>query len=366
MNPKAIFELFKESFKEWSEDKATRLGAALAYYTIFSIGPLLIIVIAIVSLVFSNAEQQIVGQISSVVGPQGAETIKQTIENNNKNGGSIIATVVGIVLLIMGAAGVFGQLKDALNTIWEVKLKPGQGILATLKDRFLSFTMVLGTGFLLLVSLVTSAVVAVLGNWLNSFLPGGEIVGQVINFVLLLAVLTLMFALLFKYLPDVKIAWKDVWLGAFITSLLFAIGQFALSLYITYGNVGSAFGAAASLVIILVWIYYSAQIFLLGAEFTQVYTNKYGSHVKPAENAEFVTEDDRAQEGIASNDKEYWQLEQAILSGIYNHAIATSDRNLSCTSIESSGVSLTSDPSIGERNRTPSSVIFRKLFKLNT
>jgi len=303
MNPKAIFGLIKDSFKEWSEDKATRLGASLAYYTVFSIGPLLIIVIAIVSLVFANAQQQIVGQISSVVGSQGAGAIDQTIQNNNKGGGSVIATVVGIVLLLAGASGVFGQLKDALNTIWEVKPKPGRGIMATLKDRFLSFTMVLGTGFLLLVSLVISAAVAALGNWLNQYLPGGQIVGQVINIILLLAVITVMFALLFKFLPDVKIAWKDVWLGAFITALLFVLGQFALSIYLGFAKVGSAFGAAGSLVIILVWIYYSAQIFLLGAEFTQVYTNTYGSHVKPAENAEFVTEDDRAEEGIASDDQ---------------------------------------------------------------
>lgn len=303
MKPKVIFNLMKNSFKEWSEDKATRLGAALAYYTIFSIGPLLIILIAIVSLVFSNAKQEIVGQLSSVVGQQGAEAINQIIENNNKGGGSIIATVVGIVLLILGASGVFGQLKDALNTIWEVKLKPGQGIMATLKDRFLSFTMVLGTGFLLLVSFVVSALVAALGDWINKYLPGGQIVGYAVNLLLLLAVITAMFALLFKYLPDVKIAWKDVWLGAFITALLFAIGQLVLSLYLSFANVGSAFGAAASLVVLLVWIYYSALIFLFGAEFTQVYTNKYGSYVRPAENAEFVTEEDRAQEGIPAKEE---------------------------------------------------------------
>jgi membrane protein len=303
MNPKAIFGLIMDSFKEWSEDKAARLGASLAYYTVFSIGPLLIIVIAIASLVFANAQQQIVGQIQTVVGAQGADAIRQTIENNNKGGGSIFATIVGIVLLLMGASGVFGQLKDALNTIWEVKPKPGQGILATLQQRFLSFTMVLGTGFLLLISLVVSAGVAAFGNWLNSFLPGGEIVGQIVNFVLVLAVITLMFALLFKFLPDVKIAWKDVWLGAFITALLFGLGQFLLGLYLSIGNVGSAFGAAGSLVIVLVWIYYSAQIFFFGAEFTQVYTNKYGSRVQPAANAEFVNEEDRAQEGIPSENQ---------------------------------------------------------------
>jgi membrane protein len=303
MNPKSIFELVKKSFKEWSEDKASRLGASLAYYTIFSIGPLLLICVAIASRVFSNAEDQVVSQISSVVGPQGGQIIRQMIDNSNKGSGSIIATIVGIVLLVLGAAGVFGQLQDALNTIWEVKPKPGQGILANIKQRFLSFTMVLGTGFLLLVSLVISALVAGFGNWLNSHLPGGQLVGQLINLVPLLVVITLMFALMFKYLPDVEIAWKDVWLGAFITALLFSAGQFVLGLYLSFGNVGSAFGAAGSLVIVLVWIYYSSLIFLFGAELTQVYANTYGSRFEPAPNAEFVTQVDRAEQGIPSGDR---------------------------------------------------------------
>lgn len=303
MGPKDIFGLFKDTFKDWGEDKASRLGASLAYYTIFSIGPLLLIAIAIASLVFSNAEDQIVGTVAGVIGKDGGETIKEIIASNNKNGGSIVATVVGIVVLLLGASGVFGQLKDALNTIWEVKPKPGQSFLMTIKERFLSFTMVLGTGFLLLVSLVLSAAVAALGVWINSWLPGGEIIGQILNFVLTFGVITVMFALLFKFLPDVKIGWKDVWLGAAITSLLFSLGQLALGLYLSLGNVGSAFGAAGSLVIVLVWIYYSAQILFFGAEFTQVYTNRFGSRVQPADNAEFVTEEDRAQEGIASDGK---------------------------------------------------------------
>jgi len=303
MNPKTIFALVKNSFKEWSEDKASRLGASLAYYTIFSIGPLLLICVVIASRVVSNAEDQVVSQISSVVGPQGGQIIRQMIDNSNKGSGSIIAAVVGIVLLILGAAGVFGQLQDALNTIWEVKPKPGQGILATLKQRFLSFTMVLGTGFLLLVSIVVSALVAGFGVWLNSVLPGGQLVGQLINIVPLLIVLTLMFALMFKYLPDVEIAWKDVWLGAFITALLFSVGQFVLALYLSFGNVGSAFGAAGSLVVVLVWIYYSSLIFLFGAEFTQVYANTYGSHFKLAPNAVSLTPEDKAEQGITPDDQ---------------------------------------------------------------
>jgi len=303
MGIKGIFGVVRDAFKDWGEDKASRLGASLAYYTIFSLGPLLLIVIAIASLVFENAEDQIVGTISSVVGKEGGDVIEQTIQNANKGGANIIATIIGIVTLLLGASGVFGQLKDALNTIWEVKPKPGLGLMATLKERFLSFTMVLGTGFLLLVSLVLNAAVAALGVFLNRFLPGGEIVGQVVNFVITFAVITLMFALLYKFLPDVKIGWSDVWVGAAITALLFALGQFALGLYLSFGDVGSSFGATGSLVVVLVWIYYSAQIFLLGAELTQVYTNRYGSHVQPAENAEFVTQEQRAQEGITPEGK---------------------------------------------------------------
>jgi membrane protein len=298
MNPKALFGVVKDTFKDWSEDKASRLGASLAYYTIFSIGPLLLIVVAIASLVFKDAQQQIVGTISQVTGKEGGDVLQSTIQNANKGGANILATIVGIVTLLFGASGVFGQLKDSLNTIWEVKPKPGQGILATIKDRFLSFTMVLGTGFLLLVSLVVSASVTALGAFLNSVLPGGEVFGQILNVALMLGVITVVFALLFKYLPDVKIAWKDVWLGAFITALLFTLGQFGLGLYIRLANVGSSFGATGSLVVVLVWIYYSAQIMLLGAEFTQVYTNRFGSRVKPDENAEFITEEARAQEGM--------------------------------------------------------------------
>jgi membrane protein len=302
MNPKAIFGLVRDTFKDWSEDKAARLGAALAYYTIFSIGPLLLIAVAIASFVFADAQGQIVGKIQGVVGKDSADVIAQTMANANKGGANIFATVIGIVTLLLGASGVFGQLKDALNTIWEVQPKPGQGLLATLRERFLSFTMVLGTGFLLLVSLVVSAAVTALSDFLSDLLPGGDIIGFIISIVTSLLVVTLMFMLLFKFLPDVKIAWGDVWIGGLVTAILFLVGQFALGLYIGSGAVGTSFGAVSSLVIILVWIYYSTQILFLGAEFTQVYTNKYGSHVRPKENAELVTEDARAQQGMPAKD----------------------------------------------------------------
>ena len=303
MNPKTIFSLLKDTFKEWNEDKAARLGAALSYYTIFSIGPLLVVIISIVSIVYANARQQITSTISGVVGSGAGQLINQTLDNANKGGANIIATIIGLATLIFGAAGVFGQLKDSLNTIWEVQPKPGAGIKAMLKDRFLSFTMVLGTGFLLLVSLVLSAAIALLGAFLKSVLPGGDLLAQAVNFAIAVGVVALMFALLFKYLPDIKIAWSDVWIGALFTSLLFLVGQFALAFYLQSGAVGKSFGAASSVIIVLVWIYYSAQIFFFGAEFTQVYTNRYGSRVVPDEHAEFVTDEQRAQQGIADNDK---------------------------------------------------------------
>jgi len=299
MKPGDIFGIFKDTFKDWSEDKATRLGASLAYYTIFSIGPVLLITVAIASFVFADAKQQIVTTVSSVVGKEGGDVISSTIDNANKGGANIFATIIGIITLLLAASGVFGQLKDSLNTIWEVKLKPDQGILATLKDRFLSFTMVLGTGFLLLVSLVLNAGVAALNVFLKSILPGGDLLGQIVSLVVTFGIVTVMFALLFRFLPDVDIRWKDVWIGAAITALLFGLGQYLLALYLQFGNVGSAFGATGSLVVVLVWVYYSAQIFLFGAEFTQVYTNKYGSRVRPDANAEFVTEEARAQQGIS-------------------------------------------------------------------
>lgn len=301
MNPKAIFELVRDTFKEWTEDKAARLGASLAYYTVFSLGPLLLIGIAIASLVFDTrqAQAQVVSTIQGVVGKEAADVIKQTIEKGNIGGANIIATVIGIVTLLFGASGVFGQLKDALNTIWEVQPKPGLGFMAMIKDRFFSFTMVLGTGFLLLVSLVVTAAVSALGTYLSDALPGADILWQIVNFAISIGVVTVMFALLFRFLPDVKITWKDVWVGALVTAILFIAGQLLLAFYISTGNVGESFGAAGALIIVLVWIYYSAQILFLGAEFTQVYTNRFGSHVRPEKNAEFITEEARAQEGMA-------------------------------------------------------------------
>ncbi len=300
MNPKALFELLKGAYNDWSEDKAPRLGASLAYYTVFSLAPLLLIVITIAGLVFGQeaVQGQIVAQIGGLVGDEGAEAIQQMIVGASKPRTGAIATGIGIATLLFGASGVFGALHDALNTIWEVEPKPGRGVLGMIKDRFLSFTMVLGVGFLLLVALVVSAGLAALGELMRGLLPVPEWVLHVVNVIVAFGITTLLFALIYKILPDVEIRWSDVWTGAAFTALLFTIGKFLLGLYLGKGAVGSAYGVAGSLIVILLWIYYSAQILFFGAEFTQVYANKYGSRVVPTEDAVPVTEEARAQQGM--------------------------------------------------------------------
>lgn len=310
MNPKVIVELLKETWTEWQEDKASRLAAALAYYTAFSIAPLLIIAIAIAALVFGEeaSQRQIVGQIQGLVGRDGAEAIQTMIVNSRKPTEGIIATLISIGLLFFGASNLFSQLQDALNTIWEVEPKPGLGVKGIVKSRFLSFTMVLGIGFLLLVSLILSAVLAALGNYLGNLLPEFQLFWSIVNFFISFSVISLLFALIFKFLPDVKIAWGDVGIGAVITALLFTIGKTLIGLYLGNSSIGSTYGAAGSFVVLLLWVNYSAQILLFGAEFTQVYANKYGSQIVPAKNAVPLTEKARVQQGIPHNK----QLEETV------------------------------------------------------
>ena len=300
LNLKTIGGLLKETFDEWSEDKASRLAAALAYYTIFSLAPLLIIAIAIAGSIFGEeaARGEIVGQIQGLVGKSGAEVIETAIENANQPKTGTLASIVGIIALLFGATGVFSQLRDALNTIWEVQPKPGRLVKGFIRQNFLSFTMVLGIGFLLLVSLIISAILAALNTYFSNLLPGFDALWQIANFLISFGISTLLFAMIFKFLPDVKITWGDVLIGAAITSLLFSIGRFLLGLYLGNGSFGSAYGAAGSLVVILAWVYYAAQILFLGAEFTQVYARKYGSQIVPDKNAVPITEEAREQQGI--------------------------------------------------------------------
>lgn len=281
-NPKAVWALLKDTAAEWSRDEAPRLGAALAYYATFSLAPLLIIAVAITGLVFGPeaATGQIVGQIQGLVGQDTATTIQAMIAKSNQPATSIIASVIGIVALLFGASGVFGELQQSLNAIWDIGPKPKRGLLATVKDKFFSFSMVLGTGFLLLISMVISSVLAAMSNIVMGLMPGWGVITQIINFIISLVVITVLFALIFKYVPDAKIAWADVWSGAALTALLFTIGKALIGFYIGYSSLSSTYGAAASLVVILLWVYYSAQILFFGAEFTQVYANTYGSRIR--------------------------------------------------------------------------------------
>jgi membrane protein len=293
--------LIVQSIKEWGEDKVPRLSAALAYYTIFSIPPLLILFLAIAGLVFERGEVEarLISQVSGLVGQAGAVAVKQILENAREPGHTLIAGVITIVTLLFGASAVFGQLQEALNTIWEVQARPGRGILGTIKDRFFSFTMVVVVGFLLLVSLVISTALSAFNNLIVGYMDDLLIVASTLNLVVSFASITLLFALLFKVVPDVKIAWRDVWVGAAITALLFTIGKWAIGIYLGSSATASTYGAAASLIVILLWVYYSVQILFLGAEFTQVYANRFGSSVVADEDAIPLTKKARIQQGIS-------------------------------------------------------------------
>src|SRR6476620_6946766 len=289
--PKELWPLLKAAAADWSHDRAPRLGAALAYYTVFSIVPLLIVIIGIIGLVFGQeaAQVAIIEQLSNLVGEQSAAAIKDMIERAEKPSTGLVSTLIAVVVLLSGAAGLFGQLKAALDTVWGVEAKEGRGIWGFVKDNFLSFATVLGTAFLLLVSLLLSAGLAAMGKWFGNLLPVPEAVLQIVNFLLSFAVITGLFAMIFKILPEAHIAWPDVWMGAAITSFLFTIGKFAIGLYLGKSEVASGFGTAGSLVVMLVWVYYSAQILLFGAEFTQVYANRFGEHIQPSEDATVVS-----------------------------------------------------------------------------
>ena len=292
MDVKSGFGLVKESFKEWKEDGALDLGAALAYYTIFSLAPLLLIVIAVAGLVWGReaVQGQLVSQLRGIVGEQGGEAIQTMIANAGRHGSGVIATIIGLVTILFGATGAFVQLQSALNRVWNVEPKPGAGIWSFVRTRLISFGMILGIGFLLLVSLVLTAAVAAVGTWATTLLPGGEALVNILTFVVSFALITLLFAMIYKVLPDVEIGWRDVWIGAGVTAFLFTIGKFLIGLYLGKSSVASTYGAAGSLVVLLLWVYYSSQILFLGAEFTEVYATRYGSWIRPSKHAVPVVE----------------------------------------------------------------------------
>lgn len=292
VNLKSGFGLLKESFQEWKEDGALSLGAALAYYTIFSLAPMLLIAISVAGLVFGReaAQGELVGQMRGLLGQQGAEAIQTMVANAGKHSSGVLGTIVGIATVLFGATGVFAQLQASLNRIWDVEAKPAKGIWGFLRTRILSFGMVLGIGFLLLVSLAISAAIAAMDTYVTGLFPGAEVVIGIVSALIGLALITLLLAMIYRFLPDVKIAWRDVWTGAVITAVLFLIGKVLIGLYLGNSSVASTYGAAGSLVILLLWIYYSSQILFFGAEITQVYAARYGSGIEPSEHAVKVKE----------------------------------------------------------------------------
>jgi membrane protein len=274
-----IKTLLVTTYKEWSEDDAPHMGAALAYYTMLSLAPLLVIALSIAGWVLGEkaASGELMDQIRGMVGPDGAKAIESMINGARNHKEGTVATIIGTVTLLIGATSVVGELRRALNRIWNVPEPKDTSIADTAKQQSYLIGLVLASGFLLLVSLVVSAALAAAGKYLQSLLPAPAMVFEALNFIVSLAVLTGIFAVIFKYLPQVNVQWKDVLLGAAVTSVLFTLGKFLIGLYLGKASLGSTYGAAGSLVVVLVWVYYSAQIFFFGAEFTQVYSRLHGS-----------------------------------------------------------------------------------------
>ena len=300
MSLKAVLAVLKETGNDWLDDKAMRLAAALAFYTLLSLAPLLMLVVSVAGLVFGDeaARGQVAGEITGLVGAQSADAIQTILASAKKPSSGVLGTVFSGVVLLFGASGVFGELQESLNVIWEVQPKTGRGFLGFVKDRFFSFSMVLGVAFLLLVSLAMSAFLAAAGRYFAALLPGGEGVWSVVNVVVSFLMITGLFGLIFKLVPDVKVPWRDIWLGAAVTALLFSLGKLGIGLYLGKSGVASPFGAAGSVVVIVIWVYYSAQILFFGAELTQVWARRRGAHIEPTANAKPLTNEARAQMGI--------------------------------------------------------------------
>ena len=277
---KALWMLIKDTFVQWVDDNPLQLAAALAYYTLFSIAPLLLIAIAVAGLVFGRdaSQLQIIGVIEDFIGVRGAQAIQAIIESAGQRPDSgFFASVIAIIFLFLGAGGVVGQLQESLNTIWRVVPRTGRGVRGFLQDRLISYLMVLSVGFLLLVSLIISAALAVISGILGGFLTIDAATAYALDLAFSFAFNTLLFAAIYKFVPDVRIAWRDVWMGAAMTSLLFSAGKFLIAFYLGHSTATSIYGAAGSVVTLLLWIYYSSLMFFFGAKLTQVYASRYGS-----------------------------------------------------------------------------------------
>jgi membrane protein len=277
----AAWNLIKESVQAWIDDYAPSMGAALSYYTFFSLAPLLLIVISVAGLVFGvdAARGHLVRELSGLVGTEAARALEDLIASvNAQPGQGVLSTVIGVVTMLVGATTVFGELQDSLDRIWQAPARErSQGWWRLLRSRLLSFGMILAIGFLLVVSLVVSAAISALGEWWNSSFGGWQVLAQVVNVAVGFGITTLLFALVYKLMPRVRVAWRDVWVGAAVTSILFTVGRLLIGLYIGHSSMASGYGAAGSLVVVLLWVYYSAQVFLLGAEFTWVFARRHGS-----------------------------------------------------------------------------------------
>lgn len=296
-----ILGLLQATWLEWQEDKVARLSAAFAYYTIFSIAPLVIVAITIAAIVLgqAGAREQVRAAVQENISPAAARAVLDMIDATVKaRGTGVQASIIGIVVALWGASNLFGQLQDSLNTIWEVTPKPSQGLWNMVRQRFLSFTMVLGLGFVMLVSLVASAIATSFSGFVSARLGIPPVSLQVLNFAVALLSTTLFFAMVYKLLPDAEVQWRDVWVGAILTAILFGVGRLILALWLGSSGASSAYGAASSLVVMLLWVYYAAQILFFGAEFTQVFSNRFGSRVRPSSHALPATDTMREQQGL--------------------------------------------------------------------
>jgi membrane protein len=278
-----IWKLLKQAADQWSKHNAPRLGAALSYYTALSLAPLLLAVVALCGLFFGEeaVRGQVYWEIKGVVGSQAADVVQSLLKDAHKPGAGTLASIVGFAVLLSGASGVFVELRDTLNYIWDAPPDTTTGLWGLLRYRFFAFAMVLGIGFLLIVSLVMTALIHALGAFAVRYLSVPEFALETMNFAISFAVTALLFALIYKVIPEVPNTWKDVSVGATFTAILFTVGKFAIGLYLGKAGVGSAYGAAGSLIVLLVWVYYSSQVFLFGAEFTYVYARHHGSPAIP-------------------------------------------------------------------------------------
>jgi membrane protein len=291
MKARELMNFVTETIAEWQEDQAARLAAAMAYYTTFSLAPLLVVVIAIAGLIGGRdaAQSLVMDQVEDLVGTEGREFVTSMIENASSSSTGVIASILGTATLLIGALGAFNELQNALNRIWDVEPKPikgwGKRVITFIFKRLLSFSMLLGIGFLLLVALVVSAGLSAINEYLSAIPLFSNLVLQILNLIISLGLITLLFALIFKFIPDIEISWRNVWLGAAITAIFFTIGKQLIGLYLGRSDVGNTFGAAGSMALIMIWVYYSSQILFLGAEFTQVVAKKTGKQPRPDEHA---------------------------------------------------------------------------------